>query len=195
MKTRSVREELVEHALVLIRRRGFNGFSYRDLAELVGVKTSSIHYYFPTKEDLVLEAVREYSARKQARLAAIDSSLPPAEQARQYLAPLCAGAGTDEACLVGMLAADVLMLPESVRSAMRDFVRLNEQWLARLFERAAAQRQAPYPASPQQLAEIAFGALQNGLISARLFGSTDRLDAAAGMLTGLMPAERALAVA
>lgn len=195
MKTRSVREELVEHALVLIRRRGFNGFSYRDLAELVGVKTSSIHYYFPTKEDLVLEAVREYGARKQARLAAIDSSLPPAEQARQYLAPLCAGAGTDEVCLVGMLAADVLMLPESVRSAMRDFVRLNEQWLARLFERAAAQRQAPYPASPQQLAEIAFGALQNGLISARLFGSTDRLDAAAGMLTGLMRAERALAVA
>jgi TetR/AcrR family transcriptional repressor of nem operon len=124
MKTRSVREELVEHALVLIRRRGFNGFSYRDLAELVGVKTSSIHYYFPSKDDLVLEAVREYRARKQARLDAIDSSLPPAEQARQYLAPLCAGAGTDQACLVGMLAADVLMLPESVRGGMRDFVRV-----------------------------------------------------------------------
>ncbi|MBP0623940.1 TetR/AcrR family transcriptional regulator [Cupriavidus consociatus] len=195
MKTRSVREELVEHALVLIRRRGFNGFSYRDLAELVGVKTSSIHYYFPSKDDLVLEAVREYGKRRQARLDAIDSSLPPAEQARQYLAPLRAGAGGDEACLVGMLGADVLMLPESVRSAMRDFVCLNEQWLARLFERAAALRQTPYPAPPQQLAQVAFGALQNGLISARLFGTTDRLDAAAGMLTSLMPAERALAVA
>ncbi len=29
MKTHSVREQLLEHALVLIRRRGFNGFSYR----------------------------------------------------------------------------------------------------------------------------------------------------------------------
>ncbi|MNN49984.1 hypothetical protein D3C81_1645460 [compost metagenome] len=139
--------------------------------------------------------MREYSARKQARLGTIDSSLPLAEQARQYLAPLCAGTGTGEACLVGMLAADVLMLPESVRSAMRDFVRLNEQWLARLFERAAAQRPVPYPASPQQLAQVVFGALQNGLISARLFGTTDRLDAAAAMLASLMPAERALAVA
>ncbi|SCU74971.1 TetR/AcrR family transcriptional regulator [Cupriavidus necator] len=195
MNTRSVREQLVEHALVLIRRRGFNGFSYRDLADLVGVKTSSIHYYFPSKDDLVLEAVREYGARRRERLLAIDASLPPAEQARQYLAPLRAGAGTDQACLVGMLSADVLMLPDAVRAAMQDFIRLNEQWLARLFERAAAQRKAPCPVPPQQLAQVVFGALQNGLISARLFGTPDRLNAAAALLTSAMPAEQALAEA
>jgi TetR/AcrR family transcriptional repressor of nem operon len=44
MKTQPVREQLLEHTLILIRQRGCNGFSYRDLAELVGVKTSSIHY-------------------------------------------------------------------------------------------------------------------------------------------------------
>ncbi|KUE89201.1 TetR family transcriptional regulator [Cupriavidus necator] len=195
MNTRSVREQLVEHALVLIRRRGFNGFSYRDLADLVGVKTSSIHYYFPSKDDLVLAAVREYGARRRARLDAIDASLPPAEQARQYLAPLRAGVGTDQACLVGMLSADVLMLPDAVRAAMQDFIRLNEQWLASLFERAAAQRKSPYPIPPQQLAQVVFGALQNGLISARLFGTPDRLDAAAALLTSAMPAEQALAAA
>ncbi|AQV97606.1 TetR family transcriptional regulator [Cupriavidus necator] len=192
MNTRSVREQLVEHALVLIRRSGFNGFSYRDLAELVGVKTSSIHYYFPSKDDLVLEAVREYSARRQARLRAIDASLPPAEQARQYLAPLRTGAGTDQACLVGMLSADVLMLPDTVRAAMQDFISLNEQWLAHLFERAAAQRKAPYPVPPQQLAQVVYGGLQNGLISARLFGTPDRLDAAAALLTSAMPVEETL---
>ena len=51
MKTQSVREQVLEHTLVLIRRRGVNGFSYRDPTELVGVKTSSIHYYFPSKDD------------------------------------------------------------------------------------------------------------------------------------------------
>ncbi|WP_455287305.1 TetR/AcrR family transcriptional regulator [Cupriavidus necator] len=193
MKTRSVREQLVEHALVLIRRRGFNGFSYRDLAELVGVKTSSIHYYFPSKDDLVLEAVREYSARMQARLHAIDSNLPPAEQARQYLAPLRANAGTDQACLVSMLSADVLVLPDAVRAVMQDYIRGNEQWLARLFERAAAQRQTPYQIAPQQLAQVVYGALQSGQISARLFGTTERLDAAASLLANAMPVEPELA--
>lgn len=195
MNTRSVREQLVEHALVLIRRRGFNGFSYRDLAELVGVKTSSIHYYFPSKDDLVLEAVREYSARMQARLRAIDPGLPPAEQAWQYLAPLRASAGTDQACLVSMLSADVVVLPDAVRAVMQDHIRLNEQWLARLFEHAAAQRKTPYLVSPQQLAQVVFGALQNGLISARLFGTPDRLDAAAALLASAMPVEQELAEA
>ena len=94
MKTQSVREQLLEHTLVLIRRRGFNGFSYRDLAELVGVKTSSIHYYFPSKEDLVLEAVKEYSARLAERIRSIDTSLPVTEQAAIYLAPFRASCAT-----------------------------------------------------------------------------------------------------
>ena len=61
MKTRSVREELVEHALVLIRRRGFNGFSYRDLAELVQRKegretvVSAKEVTIPLEGDLKLE--------------------------------------------------------------------------------------------------------------------------------------------
>lgn len=49
MTTQSVRDQLLEHTLVLVRQRGFNGFSYRDLAERVGVKTSSIHYHFPSR--------------------------------------------------------------------------------------------------------------------------------------------------
>jgi len=187
MKPHSVREQLLEHALVLIRRRGFNGFSYRDLAELVGVKTSSIHYYFPSKDDLVLEAVREYSARTQERIHAIDTSLPPAEQARQYLAPLRAGVGTGQACLVAMLSADVLDLPESVRQVMRDYVRMNEQWLARLFERALPLRSTPYPVPPAQQAQVVYGALQNGMVSGRLFDSSERLEAAAALLTGVIP--------
>src|SRR5690606_22091844 len=45
MNAATTREQLVCHAQALIRQRGYNGFSYRDLAEHVGVKTASIHYY------------------------------------------------------------------------------------------------------------------------------------------------------
>ncbi|WP_438876632.1 TetR/AcrR family transcriptional regulator, partial [Bacillus cereus group sp. BC7] len=56
----TVREQILDHAITLMMLRGYNGFSYRDLSDLVGVKTSSIHYYFPSKDDLVLEAVSVY---------------------------------------------------------------------------------------------------------------------------------------
>ena len=57
----NTRDQLLAHAEKLIRTRGCNGFSYRDLAEHVGVKTSSIHYYFPGKDDLLYEAVEAYT--------------------------------------------------------------------------------------------------------------------------------------
>jgi TetR/AcrR family transcriptional repressor of nem operon len=35
-----------------IREAGYGGFSFRDIATEVGVKSSSVHYHFPTKEAL-----------------------------------------------------------------------------------------------------------------------------------------------
>jgi TetR/AcrR family transcriptional regulator, transcriptional repressor for nem operon len=44
-----------------IRLGGFGGFSYRDVASDVGVKSSSVHYYFPAKETLAAAVVRRYT--------------------------------------------------------------------------------------------------------------------------------------
>ena len=44
-----------------IRLGGFNGFSFREIAADVGVKSSSVHYHFPTKEKLAAAVVRRYT--------------------------------------------------------------------------------------------------------------------------------------
>src|SRR4051812_27225866 len=44
-----------------MRVGGFNGFSFRDLAKDVGVKSSSVHYHFPTKEALAAAVIRRYT--------------------------------------------------------------------------------------------------------------------------------------
>lgn len=178
----TVREKLVEHTLALIRRRGVNGFSYRDLAELVGVKTSSIHYYFPSKDDLVLEAVKEYTLRVSERVRAIDASLPAIDQVRLYLAPLRACACGDEICLAGMMATETMSLPESVHGELREFYRAQELWLAGVFERARNEHGKSFPVPPSMLAQSVFGALQNGLVTARLFGTPERLDSAIALI-------------
>ncbi len=70
---------------------------------------------------------------------------------------------------------------------MRDYVHMHEHWLTGLFERAQPLRDTPYPVPPAQLAEVAYGALQSGLVTARLFGTRERLEAAAALLVGVMP--------
>ncbi len=44
-----------------MRRGGFNGFSFRDIATDVGVKSSSVHYHFATKEKLAAAVIRRYT--------------------------------------------------------------------------------------------------------------------------------------
>ncbi|WP_246270878.1 TetR/AcrR family transcriptional regulator [Rhizobium sophorae] len=45
-----------------MRRGGFNGFSFREIAVDVGVKSSSVHYHFPTKGDLAAAVIKRYTA-------------------------------------------------------------------------------------------------------------------------------------
>src|SRR6266481_721643 len=43
---------IMDAAEARMRIGGFNGFSFRDIASDVGIKSSSVHYHFPTKEKL-----------------------------------------------------------------------------------------------------------------------------------------------
>jgi TetR/AcrR family transcriptional repressor of nem operon len=57
MKLTLMQEKILDTAESLIQKMGYNAFSYKDIAAVVGIKTSSIHYYYPTKEDLVLAVI------------------------------------------------------------------------------------------------------------------------------------------
>jgi AcrR family transcriptional regulator len=43
----------VRIAYGLIAEKGFEGFRWREVAALAGINNATLHYYFPTKEDLV----------------------------------------------------------------------------------------------------------------------------------------------
>ena len=179
----STRELLLAHAEKLIRTRGCNGFSYRDLAELVGVKTSSIHYYFPCKDDLLYEAVEAYSPRARAAMRGIDAALSAHEQLDQYLSMMESRAcGSGELCLAGMLAAEVNSLPERVRGALQGFFRAHEAWLARVLAEGAAQGTKKFSGTPEVAARAVFATVQGCILIARLFQQPAALCEAIGAL-------------
>lgn len=178
METKStVREQLLDHAITLMMLRGYNGFSYRDLSELVGVKTSSIHYYFPSKDDLVLEAVRQYSDEVMASLRAVDPDAPAAAKLAQYTKMFGKTLGDgNQICLCGMLAADIESLPENVREAIQAFFRANESWLAKVLAAGAAEGTLVVNGSPESAARALFAAFQGSVIASRLFHTRSRLE-------------------
>ncbi|TDY22042.1 TetR family transcriptional regulator [Paraburkholderia sp. BL6665CI2N2] len=44
-----------------MRIGGLAGFSFREIAADVGIKSSSVHYHFPTKENLAAAVIRRYT--------------------------------------------------------------------------------------------------------------------------------------
>lgn len=172
--TASTREQLLGHALALIRQRGYNGFSYRDLADQVGVKTASIHYYFPCKDDLLVEVINRYAERGTSHLQAIDTALSAKERLDRYAA-LLSGAPSDQVCLCGMLAADLASLSDRARQTVQAFFLMEESWLAKVVADGQRDGTLNWSGDPETAGRYLFAAFQGALMGARLFQRPARL--------------------
>lgn len=52
------REVIRDEAATLFARQGIGGASMSDLAEAVGIRKASLYYFFPSKQDLLMEVLR-----------------------------------------------------------------------------------------------------------------------------------------
>ena len=107
--------DILNAARMLMMDRGFNGFSFRDVAAEVGIKSASIHYHYATKADLAEATARAYRLAFGEAVGQINANSAP-EFLRAYGA-LFVTTLRDQGslCLGGVLAADIMSLPEQVR--------------------------------------------------------------------------------
>ncbi len=160
------RSTLIDDATTLVRRRGYAGFSYADLAEAVGIRKPSIHHHFPLKEDLGAAIVDAYALAFAEHLADILArSTTTRERLRAYAGLYREGLLAGEGCLCGVLASELAGLPEKVRSGVRRFFAQNLQWL----EHAGV---------PARQARMALATLQGAMLVALAMNTPEPFDAA-----------------
>src|SRR2546423_2985232 len=76
----------------LVQVRGFNGFSYADIASELKITKASLHYHFPGKAELGEALIARYAARFATGLAAIDERGGEAPEKLAAYAAIYAGA-------------------------------------------------------------------------------------------------------
>jgi TetR/AcrR family transcriptional repressor of nem operon len=111
-----------------IRAGGFGAFSFRDIAAEVGIKSSSVHYHFPTKEDLTAAVIRRYSELVAKHL---DRELeknpdPVRVWTKAFRTPVFS---EDHMCPCTVLGAAVQDLPELVAVEVRQFFKMHKDKL------------------------------------------------------------------
>jgi len=125
----AMRDRLLDAAEARARQGGYHGFSFRDLAEDVGVKSASVHYHFPTKADLAEHLARRYTENAQVFLSqpAPRDAAEAVERARLLFRN--ALALEDKMCLCGVFAAERDVLPVPVAHQVGAFFDMILQFL------------------------------------------------------------------
>ena len=181
-------EEIISVAQSFIQKRGYNGFSFRDVADAVGVKSASIHYHFPTKSDLVREVVSNYRAEFQLALDAIDArNLSGFEKLKSY-------AGLFEhtfrkkgcVCLAGVLATEIESLDDKVRTEISAFFSEQTVWITNAIHAGQAEGNIQQTIDAKNFAPAFVSSLEGAMIIARGTGAMKHLSNAASQYLSMI---------
>lgn len=179
----SKKQLLLEAAEVKVRTGGYNNFSFRELADEIGIKSSSVHYHFPTKADLGAELARQYTDKFLANLGKPDELIAAGKNPIEvYLQQFESALTADKKmCLCGLLGAETDGLPEKVKEQTLRFFTQNIEWLTLAYTQGAdhSEQQA------KKLAVATISLLEGAMLVSKAMNDTSIFSKASiGLLTG-----------
>jgi TetR/AcrR family transcriptional repressor of nem operon len=171
----------------LAQVRGFNGFSYADIAAELGITKAALHYHFASKADLGEALIGRYATRFSEALAAIDAAAAAAPDKLQGYAGLYTDVLRERRmCLCGMLAAEYPTLPDPMRASVVTFFDQNEAWLQEILEQGRTDGSLHFTGPARDTARMIINCLEGAMLVTRPYDDIPRFqDAAASLVTSL----------
>jgi len=165
----STRSDIVAVSDTLIREKGYNAFSYADLAKTLGIRNASIHYYFPTKTDLAIAVIDRQLEKLNELISSVTDS-DPLTQLEAYLSIYTHTREEGSVCIVGSLASDLYSIDERISNHLRTLVDEILLWVAGILERGQDSGVFHFTGSPRSRALLV---VTNMLASLQLVRLTD----------------------
>lgn len=152
---------------------GYNGFSFADIAAVVGIRKASVHHHFPTKVELVRTLVNRYRTEAEAGLTHIErTAAGPLDALRQYTGywESCLGNPESSFCLCALLATQLPILPDEVAFDVRTYFRALSAWLTSVLERGSRDGGLDLAGDAHTEAEALMATVHGAMLSARAYG-------------------------
>jgi len=167
----------------LAQTLGYNGFSYADIAEQLGVTTPSLHYHFATKAHLGSALIERYHRAFSDALTMIDTQTEePSEKLHRYVDLYDSVLRNDRMCLCGMLAAEYATLPAAMQAGLTAFFDANERWLTAVLDGGVNSGAFVLAEPAKARARVLLGALEGAMLVARSYRDASRFRSAATFL-------------
>jgi TetR/AcrR family transcriptional regulator, transcriptional repressor for nem operon len=182
-------QRILDVAERLVQTRGFNSFSYADIATELGITKASLHYHFPGKAELGQALITRYAERFGEALREIDQHLPDACAKLRAYADLYAGVLEGKRmCMCGILAAEYQTLPKPMQSAVIQFFDDNQTWLTGVLSQGLADRTLTFTRSAEDTAQSILSTLEGAMLVARPYDDLAKFNSTAHQLLAALTA-------
>ncbi len=179
------RQKLEAAARKRVQRAGLHGLSFRTLADEIGIKSSSVHYYFPEKSDLARVLIERYHEEFFTALHDIASKRWKLKRKLSaFIAIFEAVEARNELCLCGMLALEAEQLDADNIALLGKFFTETEAWLVSLFKEHKAELKTTI--APSVLAMSLLSGLEGALLVDRTLSSRARVKAQKSWIHSLL---------
>jgi TetR/AcrR family transcriptional repressor of nem operon len=176
-------ERILDIAERLVQTRGFNNFSYADIAAELGITTASLHYHYPGKAELGKALITRYARQFSEALSQIEQHQPNACAKLEAYAGLYADVlKGNRMCMCGILAAEYQTLPTPMRTEVIRFFDDNQKWLSGLLAEGQTDRTLAFSGAAEDVAQNILSTLEGAMLVSRPYGDLQRFNAAADQL-------------
>lgn len=165
-----MKDKIVSLADKLIRVKGFNAFSYKDIADPLEVKNAAVHYHFPTKADLGMAVVAGEMERFQHNVQQW-RQLPEEEQLGLLFDVFRKHCYAGNVCLMGSLAPDYETLSPGMQEKVSDMAEAILEWVTNCLENGRLHKRFHFKGRAGDRALLVISNLQSSLLLARVMGT------------------------
>ncbi len=154
---------------------GFSGFSFQTIADSLGIRKASLHYYFASKEEMGLAVIEDYTVSHKAWALKV-KELP----SKTKLEKLVKGFNSLSAkhnmiCPVGSFSSDFNTVTPKMKKKLKQFHFLIRDWLMETIEQGKKEGTIRRTLDTEIAADWFLTTLQGGVQIARIRGEQDSL--------------------
>ena len=163
------KDRIIALADQLIRTRGYNAFSYKDISDPLEIKNAAIHYHFPTKTDLGI-AVIDLETERFKEQTTKWSSMPEDKQLKHLFDTFGRKHKQGLVCLMGTLSPDYITFPESLQEKVTGMSMDFANWTAQCLESGRQKGFFQFDGEAYDRALLVLSNLLASLLMSRVMG-------------------------
>ena len=163
------RQQILELGETLIRSKGYNAFSYKDISGALNIKNAAVHYHFPSKVDLGLAVIQRTMDELEGQKVAW-AGLSPSEKMDQFIRIYQKSRERNLICFMGALGSSFDSLPTAMQQKLNEASEQILSWLKGVLADGKADGSFGFAESVDEKAHNIVSALLSSLILNKVTG-------------------------